>query len=300
LLVVIGIIGVLVALLLPALASARRQANTAKCLSNLRSIGQAFYAYGIDNRGVWPVVQDYTTIALPTKYAGQVRDGRWNFMILPYLVGPGDAANFSISQGPGGSASNLTVNAGPGLSMYHDSALFCPESAEYKMEVPFQIYAVQCGYGMSKLANCSPTYPPAGTTDSDLLNAPFSSPRGSAVARVRPSDTGNGTWFKQTVWAKDGAERILLADSRSFELDVQPWPAAGIKDESTGFQGDQTNNHTAAHRFRHGKVTSVYQDGAVFRQRGKVAFNALYCDGHAETLTTIEALWLGVRRRVGY
>jgi prepilin-type N-terminal cleavage/methylation domain-containing protein/prepilin-type processing-associated H-X9-DG protein len=54
LLVVIGIIGVLVAMLLPALGKARAQANTVKCLANLRSIGQAIQIYTNYNRGSYP------------------------------------------------------------------------------------------------------------------------------------------------------------------------------------------------------------------------------------------------------
>ncbi len=60
LLVVIAIIGILAALLMPALGRARDKAQGALCQSNLRQTGLAMAFYGDDHQGISPCLNDST------------------------------------------------------------------------------------------------------------------------------------------------------------------------------------------------------------------------------------------------
>jgi prepilin-type N-terminal cleavage/methylation domain-containing protein/prepilin-type processing-associated H-X9-DG protein len=92
LLVVIGIIALLIALLLPALNGAREQARSAKCLSNLRQLGQAAYMYAQSNQGFLPISHSTFT-------------REWDFDVTGGAISPGllwwNNAALAVQQCPG-------------------------------------------------------------------------------------------------------------------------------------------------------------------------------------------------------
>jgi prepilin-type N-terminal cleavage/methylation domain-containing protein len=86
LLVVVAIIAVLISILLPALGSARAQAQRAACMSNVRQIGIAEGYYADDNRDCWP--GQYTTGA----GAGEEGSNACLYRMRPGMRTPNDSA----------------------------------------------------------------------------------------------------------------------------------------------------------------------------------------------------------------
>jgi len=87
LLVVIGIIAILLGILLPTISRARQQAQSLKCLANLRTLGQAMHMYASANANYLP----YPTTTLRTA-AGDPQGFLWYNAVDPYLLSSRAAA----------------------------------------------------------------------------------------------------------------------------------------------------------------------------------------------------------------
>jgi len=89
LLVVVAILGVLIALLLPALAQARTQAGKARCAVNLKQIALAFDLYRADHHDVYPAAFDQVS---PWLWMGR----GWRDALMPYIQAGINQENPSI------------------------------------------------------------------------------------------------------------------------------------------------------------------------------------------------------------
>ena len=87
LLVVIAIIGVLVALLLPAVQAARESARRMQCTNHLKQIGLAFHNHADLNGHLPTGGWGWGWVGDPDAGVGKTQTGGWAFNILPYVEG---------------------------------------------------------------------------------------------------------------------------------------------------------------------------------------------------------------------
>jgi len=300
LLVVIGIIALLISVLLPALNSARKQADRVKCLSALKQIGNAYFMYSNENKGYWPVANHYWVNApaggMPTQ-----RDKRWHDFIGKYLMGPTAVTDTATGTQYTDTQCNFNGTAGfPQITNYATWGEFgtqwdpvyvgtfrdrnnvlwgCP-SWRRVAGTSFNLYA-HPGYTMNYHALAPKDYVGA------LNNAYFAKRAyinyNPAVGTDRP-----GNYFKQSQWTRAG-ERALILESVHANLNTtMPTSAAVLTSwpflpEGTTVFPTVPNQTTWSFDFnRHGKrdVGNAPNDPSM---------NMLYCDGHAAFVSSREA-----------
>ncbi len=260
LLVVIGIIAVLISILLPTLASARRSANSIKCQASLKEIGNAFRMYSMSNHGYYPAVRNVT----PGNASLQNR--RWTDLIARYVTTAGK--DFTTAE----DLTKIRLN----------SVLWgCPEWArttDYKPGPGFNADNVYNGYAMQ-------SYP--------LPDDWFVSGRLINLGTYNLDATGKVLrrgYHKESVWTrKPSADRLLVADS---QVDLMEMGMDKFS-ENALFQPYEPLTPSSQARFyvdaRHTKRGAKKNEAIKTK-----SLNALFCDGHVEPVTPRQA-WNAVR-----
>lgn len=139
LLVVIAIIGILVAILLPAIQAAREASRRSSCLNNLRQLGLACHMFENANK-VFPTaggaVEQFFNPAELSKAAYGYEGASWMYQILPHI----EQKNlYDLRKGDGGANAGFTLT---GLSEIQVSLFNCPSRAGRFATIGTDVYAL--------------------------------------------------------------------------------------------------------------------------------------------------------------
>jgi prepilin-type N-terminal cleavage/methylation domain-containing protein len=139
LLVVIAIIGILVALLLPAIQAARESARRSSCLNNLRQLGLACHLFESANK-VFPsaggaVEQYFNKVELP-KAAYGYEGASWMYQILPHIE---SKTMYDMRKGDGGTNAGFQIT---GLSEIPVSLYNCPSRSGRFATIGTDVYGL--------------------------------------------------------------------------------------------------------------------------------------------------------------
>ncbi|HMO24764.1 MAG TPA: prepilin-type N-terminal cleavage/methylation domain-containing protein [Tepidisphaeraceae bacterium] len=278
LLVVIGIIALLISILLPSLQSARRSANTVKCLAQMRSFGQAYMMYATDNKGYWPMaVHFYAPPNLADVPANRTRSKRWHDFIGPYINNKRlvnwDGTNVATAD------QDVIGTYKDGRSVFWGCPSWMDNQRSYILQtgnagysINTTVSTIHMGYAMN-IYTFAPA--PVGIQPNGYANWVYRSNAASGSASA-------GWYYKQTQWTRP-AERALIVENTHRDLSVTPavpwWSAFGWTSmppvpDIFSFTIDFN---------RHGRkpIGNGYTDPSL---------NVLYCDGHAATVSCQQAV----------
>ncbi|MEA2710222.1 MAG: hypothetical protein QOF78_2823 [Phycisphaerales bacterium] len=186
LLVVIGIISVLIGILLPTIAGARRSAATVKCASNLRSLGQALHLYANEQKGYVPTYRSL--------YVGNVR--------VPWYD---QLARYVFNRPPlGTTPPTMTIMNQP--EFYQSLYASCPAFEFVKLTGASAVFNTSTGYGINQvpLTPLTPADVPAfGYYNYHVQDA------------VTPVPASKGRYFKLSEF-RNPANRAMMADMNGY------------------------------------------------------------------------------------
>ena len=251
LLVVIAIIGLLVAILLPAVQAARETARRTGCTNNLRQIGIALTTYH-DNHGTLPA-------AVADNWGGSPQLHSWAVFILPYVEEASLFALYDFAAGQNADVNRPVVSTP--LAIYS-----CPSSdgAYYEGDGHYAEGDYAASSGVEPVANGGAMFP---------------------ASRVRFKKITDGLsttllvgelYYHNLGWARGSAAGTTGGGGGgggAFSRGVSRWWSCNSPCAQPGLNPPYTdcNNH-CEQRFQ---FSSPHAQGVYF----------VYCDGHVEFLS---------------
>jgi prepilin-type processing-associated H-X9-DG protein len=226
LLVVIGIIALLISLLIPALNRAREQANSVKCMSNLRVILQGLIAYSSDNQGY--VIPSFNLPPIPAAETNYTSIGQAQAMDGWPSILQRDGYLHSTSQDQNVNTVFYCPETFDEYGMQNGQTLLDPGKPRGYDEWPMTFDGSQGGgdsdneagatipqQGFTKILRCSywmNAYNPIGPPSSPLPNLQTADVFYTSSFGWGPDLNGNFIGLHKTIGIRHFSRMIVLAD----------------------------------------------------------------------------------------
>jgi len=296
LLVVITIIGILIALLLPAVQAAREAARRLQCKNHLYQMGRAAQHH-VDKHGYYPSSGwGYLWVGDPDRGFGHKQPGGWVYNLLPFLGNEnvhqiGDGLPFDQKKT---ALSELKATVIP---MFHcpsrRKAIGYPKwEGSHNAQLPGLVsktdYAAnggtRCILGTGPGANCLNDYPNCSWSNSDAWMKNNHNGVSSERSEIRPAHI------------LDGQSRTIFAGEKYMNPN-QYYTGNGCSDNNTLYQGNDwdlnrwtpfvnsSGNVTNASGRKPMQDTPGYQNCTErFGSAHSVGFHVVMCDGSVHML----------------
>ena len=277
LLVVIAIIGILIALLLPAVQAAREAARLLQCANNLKQVGLASLEHE-EMRGSYPSCGwGYRWVGDPDRGFGPPQPGGWVYSVLPFLE---QEALHQMGAGMTGSekmAAVTRVTQTP-LSMFNCPSrrppLIYPHNPNtLTMNKPFNSNLVEKIAKADYCANAGDTFIAYRAGPSSVVNwESYNYPTGCtgviyAVSEVRPAEVSDGT-----------SNTLLIGEKHVNPDNYFTWEGPGdAQCMYIGYDSDVSRWATAA--WTPLQDTPGLNDGRRFGSPHHAGCQFVFCDG---------------------